>query len=148
MTANPDTPHPPSAPDYGRSLRGLGVNLLVQDVAEAVRFATEVLHATTFFATDAFAAMKLNGCDFMFHADHTFRDTPLAGILKAAEGRGIGVELRAYGVDPDAAEARARAGGWTILGGSLDKPHGLRECLILDQDGYLWVPSLHLPPEA
>ena len=31
-----------SAPDYGRSLRGFGVNLLVSDVARAVAFQTEV----------------------------------------------------------------------------------------------------------
>jgi hypothetical protein len=36
-----------SPPDYGRSLRpGLGVNLLVRDVAGAVRFAIEVLGAS------------------------------------------------------------------------------------------------------
>jgi len=23
----------------------------------------------------------------------------------------------------------------------MDKPHGLRECIILDDDGYAWVPG-------
>jgi hypothetical protein len=54
------------------------------------------------------------------------------------------VELRVYGLDPDLAAERARAGGWTVLAGAMDKPHGLRESMILDDDGYLWVPSVHL----
>jgi len=33
----------PSAPDYGRSLRGLGANLLVRPVPRAVPFFREVL---------------------------------------------------------------------------------------------------------
>ena len=43
------------------------------------------------------------------------------------------------------AEARARSQGFTVLAGSIDKPHGLRECVILDDDGYAWVPAVALP---
>ena len=134
---------PVSAPDYGRSLRGLGFNLIVKDVTSAVKFAVDVLGATTFFANDMFAAMKLNGGDFMFHHDSTYRNNPLSGIVAGAEGRGVGVELHIYNCDPDVAEANARAGGWTVLSGTLDKPHGLRECMILDDEGYCWIPSVH-----
>ena len=63
------------------------------------------------------------------------------GLVQGIEGRGAGVELRCYGIDPDAAEARARAKGHTVLAGSEDKPHGLRECIILDDEGYAWVPG-------
>jgi uncharacterized glyoxalase superfamily protein PhnB len=133
---------PPSAADYGKSLRGIGFNLIVRDVARAIIFAEQVLGATVFFRTPNFAAMKLNGADFMFHADETYRDNPLKGSLE--EARGIGVELRVYGRDPDAAEVQARNGGWTVLAGSLDKPHGLRECMIVDDEGYVWIPSVHL----
>ena len=135
---------PLSAPDYGRTLRGLGFNLIVRDVARAVKFAEEVLGATPFFANDRFAAMKLNGGDFMFHQDATYHDNPLSGIVAAADARGVGVELRIYDCDPDAAEDRARKGGWTVLSGCIDKPHGLRECMILDDEGYCWIPSVHL----
>ena len=139
------TDEPPvSAPDYGRSLRGLGFNLIVRDITRAVKFAVDVLGATAFFANDMFAAMKLNGGDFMFHHDDTYRNNELSGIVKAAEARGVGVELRIYGCDPDVAEKNARAGGWTVLAGALDKPHGLRESMILDDEGYVWVPSVHL----
>ena len=47
--------------------------------------------------------------------------------------------------NPDDAEAKARALGFEVLAGTLDKPHGLREAYIIDQDGYLWVPSVPLP---
>lgn len=139
---SPDKTPPVSAPDYGRALRGLGFNLLVKDVSRAVRFATDVLGATSLYDDEDFAMMKLVGADFMFHADHTYRDNALSGLVRGLEGRGAGVELRVYGVDPDDAEARARAGGFTVLAGSADKPHGLRECVILDDEGYAWVPGV------
>ena len=78
----------------------------------------------------------------MFHADHTYSDNALAGVVKGVEGRGAGVELRLYACDPDEVERRARALGYTVLAGSMDKPHGLRECVILDDDGYAWVPGV------
>ncbi len=133
-----------SAQDYGRSLKGLGFNLIVRDVSRGVKFAVDVLGATLFFSTDTFAALKLNGANFMFHHDSTYRNNPLSGIIAAADARGVGIELHVYGCDPDVAEARARAGGWTVLAGSLDKPHGLRECMVLDDEGYCWIPSVHL----
>jgi len=141
-TRPPDKIPPVSAADYGRSLRGLGFNLLVTDVARSVRFASEVLGATSFYDDADFAILRLNGGEFMLHADHTYTDNPLSGVVKGVTGRGAGVELRIYGCDPDAAEKAARAGGWTVLAGSLDKPHGLRECVILDDDGYAWVPGM------
>ena len=137
-----DKTPPVSAPAYGRSLRGLGFNLLVSDVPRAVRFATEVLGATSFYDDEDFAAMKLNGGDFMFHADHTYRDNVLHGVVEGLTGRGAGVELRVYGLDPDDCEKRTREKGYTILAGSIDKPHGLRECVILDDEGYAWVPGM------
>ena len=136
---------PLSAPDYGRSLRGLGFNLIVKDVNRAIHFATEVLGATVFFRTDVFAAMKLHGADFMFHIPGSYRGNELHDTLTSEAPRGVGVELRCYHVDPDEAEARARKLGYTVLAGSLDKPHGLRESMILDDDGFVWIPSRHLP---
>lgn len=141
-TRTPDQTPPVSAPDYGRSLRGLGFNLLVSNVARSVTFCAEVLGATPFYHDNDFAILRLNGGEFMLHADHTYQDNPLSGLVRDVTGRGAGVELRLYGADPDQAEKAARAGGWTVLAGSLDKPHGLRECVILDDDGYAWVPGM------
>jgi hypothetical protein len=139
---SPDKTPPVSAEAFGRSLRGIGFNLLVADVPRAVRFATEVLGATSFYDDADFAALRWNGSDFMFHADHSYRGHPLSGVVAGIEARGAGVELRLYGCDPDVAEANARRLGYTVLAGSIDKPHGLRECIILDDDGYAWVPSV------
>jgi catechol 2,3-dioxygenase-like lactoylglutathione lyase family enzyme len=134
-----------SPPDYGRSLRpGLGINLLVRDVAGAVRFATEALGAAAVYADEDIAVLRLANSEWMLHADHTYLDNPLTGIIAKAETRGAGVELRLYGVDPDEAERAARAGGWTVLAGAMDKPHGLREAVLVDEDGYVWVPGVAL----
>jgi len=137
-----DTRPTPAA--YGRSLTGLGFNLIVRDLDRAVAFVVQVLTADVVFRSETFAAVTLSDVPFMLHADQTYRNNPLKGSLVAAEARGVGVELRAYEVDPDAAEARARAGGWVVLAGTIDKPHGLRECMILDDDGYVWIPSSRL----
>jgi uncharacterized glyoxalase superfamily protein PhnB len=125
-----------SGADYGRSLMG------------AIHFAKDVLGAEVFFRTDVFAAMKLSGQDFMFHIPSSYRGNELLATLESDASRGVGIELRCYHVDPDAAEARARAQGYTVLAGSIDKPHGLRECMILDNDGFVWIPSRHLKPDA
>src|SRR3954454_24272352 len=135
-----------AAADYGRSLRpGIGVNLLVSDVRRSVEFATVVLGATETYSDQNFGVLRFAGSEWMVHADHTFGSNPLSGIVAGMEARGAGVELRLYGCDPDQAEEAARHGGWTVLAGSINKPHGLRECMIIDDDGYLWVPGVALP---
>ena len=134
----------PSAADYGRSLTGLGFNLIVSDLENSLRFTTQVLGATLYFRSDGFAALKLCGNDFMLHVKSTYRHNELHPTLESDAPRGVGVELRCYNVDPDQAEARARELDYFVLAGSLDKPHGLRECMILDHDGFVWIPSRHL----
>lgn len=147
MKLRPDDQAPwMSAPEFGRSLRpGIGFNLLVTDVARTVDFSATVLGATAAYQDADFAVLRACGSEWMLHADHAYRDNPLSGIVEGVEGRGAGVELRLYGCDPDQAEAEARHGGWTVLAGAMDKPHGLRECLILDDDGYAWAPGIALP---
>ena len=134
-----------SPPDYGRTLRpGIGFNLLVRDVKRSVKFAEKVLGATATYADEDFAVLRLYGSEWMLHADHTYLSNPLSGVISSVEARGAGVELRVYGCDPDQAEAQARENGFTVLSGSMDKPHGLRECIIIDDDGYVWVPGVAL----
>jgi hypothetical protein len=83
----------------------------------------------------------------MVHADHTYLDNPLTGIIAGAETRGAGVELRLYGSIPTRPKAAARAGGWTVLAGAMDKPHGLREAVLVDDEGYVWIPAVPCPAE-
>ncbi len=136
-----------SADAFGRSLRGFGVNLLVRDIEAAVTFASRVLGAAAVYSDADFAVLRLAGAEWLLHADHTYEDHPLYGIVIGLEGRGAGVELRLYDRDPDKAEAAARADGHTVLAGATDKPHGLRETYILDPDGYCWVASRPLATE-
>lgn len=133
------------ADEYGRGLAGFGVNLLVPDVGRALEFQTRVLGAVVVYSDPDFAALEHDGAQWMLHADHAYLDHPLYGVAAGAEGRGAGVELRVYGCDPDAAERRARDLGYTVLAGSMDKPHGLRECYLIDDDGYVWTPSRAIP---
>lgn len=132
------------APAYGPTLSGLSVNLLVRDIERALVFAREVLGATVVYADADFAVLRHAGAEWMLHADHTYLDHPLHGSLAAGDARGVGAELRLHGRDPDAAEAAARAHGFTVLAGSMDKPHGLRECHLVDDEGYVWAPDIPL----
>ncbi len=134
----------PSAPDYGRALKGLGINLIMNDLERALAFATGVLGANLRFRKEGFAAVHLAGADYMYHAKETYRGNALYGTLADDAPRGVGLELRCYEVDPDTAETKARALGFTVLAGSIDKPHGLRECVILDDEGFAWVLSRRL----
>mgnify|MGYP001950570139 CR=1 FL=1 len=44
----------------------------------------------------------------------------------------------------EAAHTNFLSRGDHVLAGSLDKPHGLRECFIVDPEGYVWVPSTQI----
>lgn len=133
------------AAEFGRGLGpGIGFNLLARDMPRMVEFATEVLGAHSPYSDEDFAVFISQGAVWMAHADHSYLDNPLTGILLGSQTRGAGVELRIYGRDPDLAEATARIRGFHVLAGAIDKEHGLREAVILDDEGYAWVPSVPL----
>ena len=126
---------------FGRSLRGLGLNLLVRDVKAECAFLETVFGMACHQATADFAIVTYGDQVFQLHADGTYHSHPLPGLLPENPPRGAGVEIRLYDSDPDEAEARAIAFGATVLQPAADKPHGLREAYILCRDGYAWVPS-------
>jgi catechol 2,3-dioxygenase-like lactoylglutathione lyase family enzyme len=130
------------APDYGRSLHGLTLNLLVRDVAALLPFHREVLGAEIIYHDPDFAVFRYGEAEWMVHADHTYLEHPLHQTLASGVARGVGAELRLHGRDPDAAAAAARRLGCTVVAGPTNKPHGLREAYILDPEGYLWVPDV------
>ncbi len=134
-----------SAGDYGRSLRGMGVNLLVADMARALRFQTEVLGLAPVYHDKSFAVLRHGGSEWMLHADHSYHSHPLLGLVGDGALRGAGCELRLYALDPDLAEARCRAAGFSVLAPAADKPHGQREAFLVDADGYVWVPGVPIP---
>lgn len=130
-----------SAEAFGASLRGLGVNLLVNDIAREVAFLAEVFEMTAYRASRDFAILRSGKVILQLHHDGAYAAHPLLALVPESEPRGAGAELRLYDVDPDTAEARASARGDMILQPSNDKPHGLRECSIRSPSGYAWVPS-------
>ena len=131
------------AETFGRSLPGgIGINLLVPEIEPMEGFLRSVLSARTIYADEDFAAIELGGALMMLHADHSYADHEMAGVVDGAELRGLGVEIRVYGLDPDRAEQAARRLGHVVLAGAVDKPHGLRECHLVGPAGYVFVPSL------
>ena len=134
------------ADDYGRSLTGFGVNLLVRDVPRSLDFLRQVLGLSPVHATRDFAVLRHGTQEWMLHSDASYHANPLLALTGDGALRGAGIELRLYGLDPDLCAARAEAAGHGVLQAPRDKPHGLREAYLVDPDGYVWVPSRALPP--
>jgi len=107
-------------PDYGRSLRGFSVNLLVAEV------------------------LRYGQVEWMLHAHHTYDAHPLYDEISTAGAKGLGVELRLHDRDPDEAQRIARDMGYEIVQPARDKPHGLRESFLRDHDGFVWVTDIPL----
>lgn len=128
-----------SADDYGRSLTGLTINLLVTSVPDSVKFAQRVLNAESVYDDPDFAVMSASGIQWMLHADHTYDSHPMTGVVQSSEVRGCGVELRLHGCDPDEATHNAKQHDYIVLADPMDKPHGVREAFIVAPDGYVWV---------
>jgi|GEM_PF-941929 len=53
-----------SAPDFGRSLTGVGVNILTRDVQALVGFLTQVVDVNAHQVTPDFAIMTYGGQEF------------------------------------------------------------------------------------
>jgi len=128
-----------SAADHGRTLTGLSVNLIVRDVARSVPFYTDVLELRLLYSDEDFAAFERDGVRVQLHADHAYARMPWAGRLRDESRRGLGAEIRILGIDPDAAERRARDRGFTVAVPVRDWPHGWRDCVLEDPDGYTFA---------
>ena len=129
------------ADSFGRSLKGIGLNLLVRDVRASCAFLKTVFNMESHQATADFAIVTYGEQVFQLHSDGTYHSNPLLGLLPENPPRGAGIEIRLYDTDPDKAVHAAEQAGGTVLQSPTDKPHGLREAYILDSDGYAWVPS-------
>lgn len=127
--------------DFGASLRGLGLNLLVRDVPASCAMLVGVFGMTAHRVSVDFAILRYGGTPFQLHADGTYAANPYLSYLPEAGPRGAGAELRLYDSDPDSAADLAEAHGMHVLQPPTDKPHGLRECYLICPDGYAWVPS-------
>jgi len=133
-----------TADDYGRTLPVFTVNLLVANLPKSVSFYREVLGATLVYSDPDFASLRVKDLEFMLHADHAYEHHPWHARLTKGEGRGLGAELRLFYSDPDVVEARAQQFGAAILQPSQDKPHGWRDVIVTDPDGYAWAVGIPL----
>ena len=103
-----------------------------------------MLGAIVTYSDPDFAALKLKDLEFMLHADHAYDHHAWFPDLARGERRGLGAELRLFQTDPDLIESRARRFGATILQPSQDMPHGWRDVIIADPDGYTWAIGMAL----
>lgn len=133
------------ADDYGRSLPAFTANLIVSNLETSLAFYRQVLGATVHYSDPDFAALRLNGVEFMLHADHAYDQHPWFPRLARGEPRGLGAELRMFGLDPDGVESRARAAGAAVLLPAQDMRHGWRETIVADPDGYAWAIGRMIP---
>ncbi len=136
-----------AAPDFGRSLRGLGVNLLCRDVTGMAAFMERVFGLGVHRLSRDFAIVRHDGSMFQLHADATYARHPLHDHLPETPPRGAGAQFYLFGIDPDAACSRADAdaAGGMVIEPPADKPHGLREATILSPEGYAFSPAVPLP---
>lgn len=131
-----------SAAEFGRALSGVGVNLLSADVRGLAAFLAEVFGMTIHRLSDDFAIAAHGEALIQIHADGTYGAHPLMGLLPENPPRGAGVQLYLFGIDPDAAAARAAAAGHVVIEPAADKPHGLREATILAPEGQAFSPAV------
>ena len=130
-----------SAEDFGASLRGIGLNLLVRDVLAICCMLETVFDMRSHQKSVDFAIVTYGKQVFQLHSDGTYHSNPLLGLLPEAGARGAGIEIRLYDTDPDEAVAKAQGAGMHVLQEPSEKPHGLREAYLLCPNGYAWVPS-------
>ena len=130
------------AAEFGRSLRGVGVNLLCRDVRGMAAFLQSCFGLTISRLSDDFALAAHDTVLIQLHSDGTFANHPLLGLLPENPPRGSGVQLYLFGLDPDTMCARAKAAGGVVIEPPADKPHGLREATILAPEGYAFSPAV------
>ncbi len=130
---------------FGRSLRGVGVNLLCRDVRAVAGFGAQVLGLGVHRLGDDFALLAHENMLIQLHSDRSYGAHPLLALVPEASPRGGAVQLYLFGLDPDAACARASTAGAMVLEPPTDKPHGLREATILSPEGHAFSPTVALP---
>ena len=134
----------PWIPDfyYGALIPPLSLNLMVQSVERSVLFYQQVFGANVHYYDVDFGAMRVGySAECMLHADHTHNTHPTHdALVTTPPPRGVGIQFRLLGMNPDELEARAREYNPTsIIASAADKGHGWREVYIADPDGYQWA---------
>ena len=137
------------ASEFGKSLKGVSFNILVENIERTTLFLQKVIKGTIIYRDHDILIASKNDHTWMYHADHTYKNHSLYGFVRnqrneAIKGRGAGIEMHIYNTDPDDFVQSARKNEYIVLEEAMDKPHGLREAYVLDDDGYCWVASIPL----
>ena len=139
-----------ASPAYSEGLvagpSGLSVNLLVCDIAAAVAFQQDVLLTKVLYHDPDFAAICGFGGQWCLHADHTYDDHPLVGMMRTTEPSVAAVRALRF-VCTAAIQMMPRPGHWQraipYWPVPPTRPTGCAK-LLLDADGYCWVPGVAL----
>ena len=134
-----------TAEALGRSLRGLGVNLLCRDVPATAAFLRDTFGLRLLRGNADFALLGHGEALLQLHSDASFRAHPALALIPESGPRGGAIQLYLFGIDPDLAATRAPAAGGTVIEPPTDKPHGLREATILGPEGHAFSPALPRP---
>jgi len=103
------------ADGFGRSLRGIGVNLLVRDVRAECAFLETVFDLKSHQVTVDFAIVTYGEQVFQLHSDSTLHAYPFLGLFPDSPPRGGGIEMRHYDSDPEFASKVAWVFGAAML---------------------------------
>ena len=87
--------------DFGTSLTGIGINLLVRDVQAETRFLTQVFQMQGHRISADFAIMQHQSQLLQLHSDGTYFSHPLLDLLPENSPCGAGYEIRLNHRDPD-----------------------------------------------
>ena len=136
-----------TAAEFGRDLRGVGLNLLTRDVEGFVRLIVGAFGAEAHRVSKDFAIIVHGPTIIQVHHDATYRGHPLQDLLPENPPRGAGIQLYFFDVDPDVALARAAELGGHVIEPARVKPHGLYEGTVLSPEGYALTAAKASPPE-
>ena len=78
-----------SADEFGRSLSGVGVNILVKDVRRTVSFLERVFALKCHQVSNDFAIVSHEHHVFQLHADHTYHSHPMINLVPENPPRGL-----------------------------------------------------------
>lgn len=131
--------------DFGRSLRGLGVNLLCRNVSATAAFLQGCFGMTLHRQSADFVLVRHGDVLLQIHSDATFGRHPLHSLLPESGPRGSGIQIYLFGIDPDLSASRAVHSGGMVIEPPADKPHGLREATILGPEGHAFSPAVVRP---
>lgn len=132
----------------GRSLKGVGLNLLTRDAAALAQFLADVFDLEILRSSRDFALVRHQGDLIQLHSDAAFAGHPLLDMLPENRPRGAGVQVYLFDTDPDLAATRAVEHGGFLLEPPRDKPHGLREATILSPEGHAFTAAKALEERA